>query len=513
MSGETDQAKSETSESYKKASRELTAFREAIVKNNVRVFASGASGFTFTKNKRPAFNNDTEDRGDKIDEYNEDPEIMRLRSIMLIRSPQNLRWCADNDNAVGTSKVILSKSIMGSSGLEPKTKNESDKEWIKDYLKLIKYDEIIEHAIDDNIPHADSIHWKEAIPGVGIIPRWIEYLTLHPVKNSYTSKTKWFQITYIDINMPKSERGWVSYTPQLDYFHDTPQFSENPKTKYYTAQMFEEDVFRIKLFIKPPIKTIVEVIIWKKYMQHDALLGGQKYATPLMDIEVMLPPDMELDSDETFALMDRIASDINRMMNFGTIAHPDSVKLTAVQQNGQVFNFTTYLEYADKQIHKTILVPTSLVDSKGTELATGRTINDRFSVNINAMRKKISGLFEELVKENAEFVGRKLDPFTLEFSEEDKQQRLTHFEEISVIKDLYTMGIMKDENEVRSYLSKFDIELEQLSPAELGTLPPITDNNAPKGDVDEGERKTAGGKLTSTTNYTRTPKTGDVNSK
>jgi hypothetical protein len=509
---ETKEAKTEMPESYKKLNRDLRAFREGIVNNNVRVFSTGVSGQTFTKNRTPAIINDAEDRGDKVDEYNEDPEINRLRSIMLIRSPQNLRWCSDNDNAVGTSKVILSKSIMGSSGLEPKTKNEDDKEWIEDYLKLIKYDEIIEHAIDDNVPHADNIHWKEYKPGIGIIPQWIEYLTLHPVKNPYTAKTKWFQITYVDQNMPKTDRGWLSYAPQIDWFHDTPRFSENPKTKFYQAQMLEEDVFRIKLFIKPPIKTIVEVIIWKKYMQHDALLGGQKYATPLMDIEVDLP-DTDLNSDETWTLMDRICGDINTMMNFGSIAHPSSVRITPVQQNGQVFNFTTYLEYADKQIHKTILVPTALVDSKGTEMATGKTVDDRFSVNINAMRKKLSILFEELVKENAEFVGRKLDPFTLEFSEEDKQQRLTHFEEISVIKDLYTMGIMKDENEVRAYLSKFDIELEQLSTSELGTLPPISDNDSPKGDVDEGERKTSSGKLTSTKNYTRTPKTGDVNSK
>jgi hypothetical protein len=501
---ETQQSKSGIPPSYSKFQEQLSAYRDAIVKNT-RVYTQGTSAFSFNIKNAPLINGDIEERSEHIDEYIEDPEIQRLRAIMVKRSPQNLSWCSVNDNTVLISKIILVHSILGSSGLEVKTKNEEDKEWIEDYLKLIKYKKIIRDSIEDNVPFADSIYSKEYRKGVGIIPHWIEYLTLHRIHNPYIDRTKWIQVTYTDANMPTTERAWKSYVPTLDQFHDTPQFDFVPKTKYHTAQLLDEDAIRIQLFAVPPIRTIVEVIIWKKWMQHDALLGGQKYATPLLDITVTLPDDMELTKQETWDLMDQISGDFNTMMNFGNIAHPDSVKVTTVQQNGQVFNFTTYLEYADKQIHKTILVPAGLVDSKGTELATGKTLNDRFSVNVGSLRDIYVEIFESITKENAEFVGRKLDDFKLAFSEEDKQQRLTHMEEITALFGMYDRGMFKDENEFRMYVSKFDMELEQLSPAELDMIKAIEQRiMAQKPEQDNHTRKTASGKMVSVSGSNRT---------
>jgi hypothetical protein len=501
---DTQQSKSTIPPSYAKFKNELNAYRDAIVKNT-RVFTQGTSAFSFNITNTPLVNRDIESRSDQLDEYIEDPEIQRLRAIMVKRSPQNLLWCSVNDNTVLISKIILVHSILGSSGLEVKTKNEDDKKWHENYLKTIKYKKMIRNAIEDNIPFADCVHSKEYRKGVGIIPHWLEYLTLHRIHNPYLDRTKWIQVTYTDANMPTTEREWKRYVPTLDWFYDQPQFDNVPKTKFHVAQLLDEDAIRIQLFATPPIKTIVEVIIWKKWMQHDALLGGQKYATPLLDITVTLPEDMELTKQETWDLMDQIAGDFNTMMNFGNVAHPDSVKVTAVQQNGQIFNFTTYLEYSDKQIHKTILVPSGLVDSKGTELATGRTLNDRFSVNIASLRDYFVEIFESLSKESAEFIGRKLDDFKYAFSEEDKQQRLTHMEEITALFGMYDRGMFKDENEFRAQVSKFDIELEQLTPAELDMIKEIENRViAQKPEQDNHTRKTAGGKMVSVAGSNRT---------
>jgi len=408
---------------------------------------------------------------DKLDEYYESPEIQKLQAIMTDRSPQNIRWAFNHDNSCLTASFMLSQAVNGSVGLTVKSKNERLKKVLDKYHKRINTVKIMDKAVKDNLCFTESVWWKHYNKEEQIIePKWVDYITLTRITNKHTSSVKWIQATYVDSNLPEKDNAkWKSYEPYIDYFKMFPRMPTEPKDRLVKRHIFQEDVLNFNFFSAPPILGILDTILWKKWMQYDAKLGGQKYATPLMDIEYELPSGYVITDQETADLSMQMAQDLNEMMNFGVLAHPVGVKLNPIQQQGQVFNFVQYLEYADKQIHKAILVPANLLDSSGSELATSRTTKDMFIITLNALRHKFLKEFEKLDYEYLEYIGFKVKEgeFELLFSEEDNQQQFTQNEEFTALMQMHDRGITKDVNEVRGYVAKFGMTMPQLSKKEM----------------------------------------------
>jgi len=412
------------------------------------------------------------DKISKFDMFVEDPEILKLMYIMLNRTPQNKRWCYNNDNSLKSAGFILANAIVGATGLEVKSVDDDIKNKLTSYFKFINVSKIIQRSIKDQVCFADSVFWKYYdFEKQTIIPQWIDYITLKRIKNSYNGKTKWIQVAYVDEYMPtKDGKQWKDYEPYIDYFNNTSEDTTvQTKTKMVKSHLLEENVLNFNFFSSPLIDTVIETVIWKKWMQFDAKLGGQKYSTPLIDAQVERPENIDLSSEEEDTLMLQIASDLNRMMSFGVLAHNKAITLQSINQQGQVFQFVQYLEYADKQIHRAVLLPVNLLEASGTELATSRTTKDMFNIVINALRKQYIDVFTDLALEYLYFIGMDVseNDFVLTFSEDDVQQQLTQNEEFNAVMQLYDRGIMRDENEVRKYISKFGMEMEQLTDEEI----------------------------------------------
>jgi len=442
------------------------------IQQNTTIVASPAFIQGIPSSKKPIQGDDVEKQS-KWDEYLEDPEILKLMYIMINRSKQNKRWLYNNDNALKASGYMLANAVIGATGLETKTNRDDVREALSAYFKAINTNKIIQISVKDQICFADSLFWKEYDFEKGlIIPRWIDYLTVRRIKNKYTGDVKWIQATYLDSRMPKKDgKEWEKYEPYLDYFNNLSSEDDNPmRDKLVKAHIMEDEALNFNYFPSPLIDSIVEVVLWKKWMQYDAKLGGQKYATPLMDVEVTRPESEDLSSEESAALMAKIAEDLSRMMNFGVLAHGDAIKLQSISQQGQVFNYVQYLEYADKQIHKGVMVSANLLEASGSELATSRTVKDMFNIVITALRKRYINTFTDLALEYLYFIGMDVDEteFQLIFSEDDAQQQMTQNEEFNAVMQLFDRGVLRDENEVRKYVAKFGMDLDQLSEEEIG---------------------------------------------
>lgn len=442
---------------------------DAIAQNQVQVVTM-PFGQAFGEKSKAVLGNDVENNN-RWDEYLEDPEILKLQLIMMDRAPQNIRWVFNHETACATGCFMLSQAIKGSSGLTIKTKNNKIHDYLIEYHNKINISKIIEKAMKDNLCFADSVWWKDYDTEQGIIiPRNIDYLTLTPISNKFTGAKKWVQVTYVDQNLPENNGAkWKSYEPYVDYFHLSQFMQESPKDRLVKRHIFQEDVLNFNFFSSPPMLGVVDICLWKKWMQYDAQLGGKKYAMPTLDATVTLPEGINISDEETRNLMDQISADLNRMMNFGVLSHPDSVKVQPLATANNTFDFTHYLEYAEKQIHKGILVPANLLEATGTELATSRTTKDMFVIGIRSLRTMFADIIKQLDLEQLEFAGikAKWSDFELLFSVDDTQQQLTQNEEFMAIMQLFDRGIMKDENEVRNYVAKFGMELPQLSKKEL----------------------------------------------
>jgi hypothetical protein len=407
----------------------------------------------------------------KIDEYFEDPEIQKLMLVMLERTPQNIRWTYNNDNTIKSAVFILSQLIKGSSSIKVKSKNERLKKILTKYFKDIKIDTIIDRSLKDNVCFAESVWWLDFNTERNmIIPKKIDYINLTPIDNRFTGSKKWIQYVYVDQQLPEKDgRKWQNYDPHVDYTHISGFFPESPKDRLIKRHILEEDVLNFNFFDSAPMVGLVEISIWKKWMQYDAKLAGQKYATPLIKAAVELPTGYKLSEDETTDLLNKVAADLSALMNFGVLAYPKGTEIESINQQGQVFDFVRYLEYADKYTHKAILMPANLVDSTGSELATSRTTKDVISTTSAALGRMFLDGFHDLGMQQLEFIGMnvKEDEFELIFGEEDKQQRMTHSEEFNAIMNMWDRNLFKDANELRASLTKLGFDLEQFTDEEL----------------------------------------------
>jgi len=380
-------------------SRSSRIATESIETKSVVLAAPFITGIP--NSRKPVHGLDVE-KHSQWDQFIEDPEIQKLMAIMVNNTPQNKRWIYNHDNSCKSAGFILAHAIIGSTGLDVKTGDEDLKITLRNYFRKINISDIIQTSIKDNVCFADSVFWKEYnLEKQLVIPKWIDYITLTPVKNVYDGGKKWIQAVNVDSNMPQKSDGgaWKKYEPYLDYFKMTPNDDVLHRDKIRKTHILEEDVINFHFFKSPLLDSVKEVCLWKKWMQFDAKLGGQKYATPLIDIEIERPESIDLSSEEESALMFQIAEDYNKMMNFGVFAHPSVMKINPINQQGQVFNFVQYLEYADKQIHRGILLPVNLLEASGSELATSRTTKDMFNVVTNALRRRYINVFTELCLE------------------------------------------------------------------------------------------------------------------
>jgi hypothetical protein len=441
------------------------------IEQNQQVVIVPPFGQTLTTPKgKPALSNSIENK-QKIDEYYEDPEIQKLMLVMLERTPQNIRWTYNNDTTVKAAVFVLSQLIKGSSSIKVKTKNERLKKVLTKYYKDINTDDIIDKSLKDTICFAESVWWLDFNTEKNmIIPKKIDYITLTPITNQFTGSGKWIQFTYVDSQLPENDgKKWRNYDPYVDYTHTSGFFPEAPRDRLIKTHIFEEDVLNFKFFDSAPMVGLVEIVIWKKWMQYDAKLAGQKYATPLIKAGIEIPANYDLLKEETTELLNKMADDLNALMNFGVLTYPKGTEVDSLNQQGQVFDFVRYLEWADKYIHKAILMPANLLDSSGTELATSRTTKDVMSTVAAALGRRFIDGFHDLGMQQLDFIGMKAkeEDFELIFGEEDKQQRMTHSEEFNANMQMWDRNLFKDANELRTTLTKLGFELEQFTDDEL----------------------------------------------
>ena len=208
-------------------------------------------------------------------------------------------------------------------------------------------------------------------------------------------------------------------------------------------------------------------------MIYDAKLTGQKFASPILDVTFELPDLYDVGSEDYDTLMSHLSKQILNLQNNGIITHSDKVEVKPLAQNATGgYDYIGFWNSADKKIHKTLLVPFNLLEASGSELATSRTLKDMFNLIIEGIRSQNVKKIKELIIEQLEFVGKDADPknFDLIYNEIDSQQQMTQTEEFGAIMEMADRGLMKDTNEVRKYVSKFGMELEQLSPQELKVI-------------------------------------------
>lgn len=458
--------------------------------NKNQIFVSSTYGIgTSTRNIRVLMGNEIEET-DKLDERIEDPEIERLRRIMLRRSPQNLRWIYNNDDSAFIAFFLLASAVNGDDGLKCKSDEQKLKDYIDDYLKKIKVKKIQDWSIKDNHTFADCVFWKEYDEENQIImPHHLDGITLTRLKNKITGQVKWFQAESIDSKLPKSKskRAWKDYEPQLDLWHFTSYYNVPPKSETIVTQLFEDEVLNFQYFSVPPVKRVAELMIWKKWMEFDAKLSGQKFANPILDAVVSLPEYYDVGSDEYTKVMFEITETLIKLRNLGIMAHSDKVEIKELNVNPSKYDFGGFLNYANKQITKSLLAPQNLLEASGTELATSRTIKDMFNIFVESVRQQIIEVITELVKEQLDFVGMKPKDKSWEliYPEIDSQAQMSQSEEFDRYLQMFDRGIIIDVNEFRSMIKKFGIEMEPLTDEQLQQAMLMKQQST--GELEEGE--------------------------
>jgi hypothetical protein len=459
-------------EAFKQYKENLKSLKEAFDINSAVMVSSSTNLTMQSRNIKRVFGESIENT-DLLDIYPEDPELVRLKIISLYPSPQNIRWLYNHDEDCLTSHFVFNSSMTGESGVLVKGDSEELQTYIEDYLLAINVRRVQNWSIRDNHCFAESIFWKEYNMNEGIIlPHHLNYITLTRVEDDlHTGKVKWIQFAQYDsqLEKAKSKTAFKKYDPYKDYTHTTPYLNEGNKDTNVKVSLMEDDIVRFNYFTSPPMKSLLNKIIWKMWMEYDAKTAGQVTASPVIDAEVALDGLYDVDDVEYYEVMDRIAKATLKHRNSGCIAHGDRIVLKPLEQHS-TYTYSDFMLYVTKKIHKTLLAPYNLMEAVGSELATSRTVRSMFDIFIKAIRYEFLISITELCKEQLEFAGREkdVDRFELYYEDVDEKILMTQVEKFNSLMELWDRGIIGDPNEIRELVSiELGIELPELSEKEL----------------------------------------------
>jgi len=456
-------------EAFNQYKSNLKSLKESFSTNAAVMVTSSANLTMESRNIKRVFGESIENT-DLLDIYPEDPELVRLKIVSLYPSPQNIRWLYNHDEDCLSSHFVFNSSMTGESGVLCSADSEELKKYIEDYLLAINVRRIQNWSIRDNHCFAESIFWKEYNLNEGIIlPHHINYITLTRVEDDiHTGKVKWVQFAQIDsqLEKAKSKVKFKQYDPYKDYTHTTPYLNEGNKDRNVKVSLMEDDIIRFNYFTSPPMKSLLNKIIWKMWMEYDAKTAGQVAATPVIDAEVALDGLYDIDDEDYYDVMDKIAKATLKHRNSGCIAHGDRITLKPLEQHS-TYTYSDFLVYVSKKIFKTLLTPYNLLEASGSELATARTIRSMFDIFIKAVRYEFLIGITELCKEQLEFAGREKDAerFELYYEDIDEKVLMTQVERFNSLIELWDRGIINDPNEMRELLTdELGFELPELDP-------------------------------------------------
>lgn len=383
-----------------------------------------------------------------------DPELRKLRYVMVAPTPANLEHCFWNDS-VSQSFGVMTPALIVGDGLRIRA-NDRIKSLIDDFNEEIN----VEHqTIDDYFTHS-----------------WIDMMVHHngsvwriDYNKDYTTKV---DIQRLDPKTLTYERenhnGWAAYiqnVPNYKHYRSKTSYYRHLKEDKYEIMNFSNSrkivipdeldvILKGNFFLKPPVASAMIYMVYKRFILYFMRKYSQTLWTPKMLFGVGDPRTTQypVDDEDMQQSIDDLAELIPDLMTtFSAAAIPGNITPYEVGKNSirGSESFIKYIELLNKEIMMAQFASMGLRESSGTELATSRTLKELYLQFIQGMRRRYAISWEKFYRYALLKVNRvKASPgdINIEYS----PLKFEPTEEYMKGVDLAVRaGVFKDRNEIR----------------------------------------------------------------
>lgn len=326
-----------------------------------------------------------------------DPELKRLRHVMVKDSPDNREYCFWSDSISQTFTIMTANMFTGS-GLRIRTSQKRATDVIKEWNEEINVnrksiEDYYQRSWIDEIIHAGS-YWRTEFNKD--VPTNIDIQRIDPKTLTIKKDRKYGWEKLIQI-VPdyKSFRSKASFYARAKLYDK--DFDETEVHSYYRTKEIhipdEPDVLiRTNMFIRPPISAALHFITYKRYILYFMRKYSQKFWTPFLlflvgDPKTNYYPDTDDDMQEA---IDDIAQVAPNMVNFGSLVVPGNVRAEELGKQSARGSeiYVTYMDALDKQIAMALYASMGLVEGRGIELSTQRGVKETRMQFIEGIRRR-----------------------------------------------------------------------------------------------------------------------------
>lgn len=339
----------------------------------------------YKPNRRPVvFNYDTKP-------YNLDPELRKLKHVMMTPTPQNREYAFWNDSVSQSFAYITASTITGD-GLRIRCNDTRAKELIEDYLVQINInrksiEDYITRTWIDELVHGGSywyITYNKDYPTNLDIQR-LDPKTLTKLRDKHYAWTMYIQ------KVPR----YKAYRSEKQFYRNAKE-SDYLQRKYSTQKVYIPDkperLLRTNFFIRPPISSALHYITYKRWITYFMRKYSQKHWAPFIvalvgDPKTNYYPQGNVEMEKA---LEDVQGIIPNITNFGGVAMPGNVDLKTLDSGTAKSSeiYTNYLNAMDKQIMMSMFASMGLREASGVEKSTQTILREGYLQYLKGIRRK-----------------------------------------------------------------------------------------------------------------------------
>ena len=328
--------------------------------------------------------------------------IAEALKYLVEPTPDSLYWAMENDEVLQAMTILTSSAIHKALNVEVEGENEEIKEKAKKFLEVfhryLNVSDFIEAVVWNLLTYGNSVFLMDEDVYEGVPVLRLSVLDFRKIKVEQHPYGKWLRYvytveTYDEGELPGDERGWVEEGVE-------EKFKRIVEKRYSFGS---DKVLHFKILSRgrpvgrSPIAPALTFVVYKKLILYYMVGSIQIYASPIYIAKV---GDPERLSDEEYLreLEDRLeywAEILSRIRYNNNLAVPPDVEVQIIQPSATLAqNYREAVEILDKKIFLSVFGSPYLVEARGTELATSRTILEVWREFIAYMREKITDVLE-----------------------------------------------------------------------------------------------------------------------
>ncbi|MHA1368132.1 MAG: hypothetical protein ACTSRA_00265 [Promethearchaeota archaeon] len=394
----------------------------------------------------------------------QDEEIRRLKRHLIKKTPQNLSWAFWEDDTAQAFAMVITYTIIGD-GIRVRPRKDGLKKKKKEKLERIIDDfnnninergedvyDIIHQAVIGNVIHGKQlfkkVFRKDPYTGKEYLSLYeIDMRTISELVNPIHGYRKFVQDHYINEELRDIDRKTFmeTYDP---FINPEDKKVINMGIARHRVPVYDNEVLFFKFYKKPPMRSIVDLIVYKKWIYYFMKQAAKVRGVPPPVITVGNQQSHPTSRDYPKYLK-RAAQIGGKLKNWDALSMPWN---WAVQwmEGGRPFDFTPHLQFINRRIVFSLLGSISLLEGASGELH-GHVIETVWLRVISAFRRKIARVLEKCYNEVLKMNGIN-EEVVIEWT--PLREPISKAEIAAILSSLFQLNALKDVNELRELFSK-----------------------------------------------------------